>query len=95
LSMIEPQTKAGNTIDTLASVRVGQHLDVPQLDELRRFYQLDWIGMKHMWVFPIGLSFAMCLLVVFGGTAWAYLVAAEEDGLSFDDQSTSAYELTW
>jgi hypothetical protein len=95
LSMTEPQTKPGNSIGVLTSVRVGQHLHVPQLDVLRSFYRLDWTGMKHVWVFPIGLSFAMCMLVVFGGTALAYLVAAEHDGLNFDDQSAPAYELTW
>jgi hypothetical protein len=95
LSMTEPQTKPGNTIDVLSSVRAGQRLDVPQLDVLRNFYRLDWFGIKHIWLFPIGLSFAMCLFVVFGGTTLAYLVAAEHDGLNFDDQPTAAYELTW
>jgi hypothetical protein len=95
LSMTEPQTKAGNPIATLTSARAGDHLNVPQLDVLRNFYQLDWIGLKHIWLFPVEVSYAMCMLVVFGGTALAYLVAAEHDGLNFDDQSAPAYELTW
>jgi hypothetical protein len=78
LSMTEPQTKAGNSIALLSRVRAGQHLDVPQLDVLRRFYQADWTGMKHVWLFPIGFSFAMCLAVVFAGTALSYRAAASQ-----------------
>jgi len=89
LSMTEPQTKPGNSIDVLSSVRAGQHLNVPQLDVLRNFYQLNWLGSKHIWLFPVEISFALCMMVVFGGTALAYLVAAEHDGLNFDDQPTS------
>jgi hypothetical protein len=59
-------------------VRAGQHLDVPQLNVLRRFYQADWTGMKHVWLFPIGFSFAMCLAVVFAGTALSYRAAASQ-----------------
>jgi hypothetical protein len=87
LSMTEPQTKPGNSISVLSSVHTGQHLNVPQLDVVRNFYELNWLGSKHAWLFPVEISYALCMMVVFGGTALAYLAAAEHEELTFDDQS--------
>lgn len=75
ISMVDPQTGGGNSEEVLINARVGTRLVVPQLNVLSDFYGLRWADLKQPVGIPVTLSLLLCLLVVVGGTTWAFRTA--------------------
>ena len=89
VSMTDPQTKQGNLLQTLLGANTGTHLRVIQLEVLKNFYLGRWIGIKPVAGIPIIVSFIGCVVLVVGGTAFAYVVAARAENHELDDLTHS------
>lgn len=79
LSLVDPQLAQGNSNEVLEAARIGTSLHVGQFEVLRRFYTLDWGGLKPVWGPPIGVSFVLTLLVIGGGIALAVRATSDEE----------------
>jgi hypothetical protein len=75
VAMIDPQTKQGNQRGLLMGIREGVHLRVVQIEVLKDFYRLFWLNIKPVAGIPIVFSFIACMVVIAGGTGFAYYTA--------------------
>ena len=75
VAMIDPQTKQGNQRGLLIGIREGVHLRVVQIEVLKDFYRLFWLNIKPVAGIPIVFSFIACMVVIAGGTGFAYYTA--------------------